>query len=244
MAARWAHARAQMHNWAAFFRALAADAAQAIARWSWRRWLGLAILLGTVALAALFLDVPEIATVRQWADNLGPWFMVAFWCGYCVLTLFPLPRTTWTLAAGILFGPWWGLAISLTALTVSAAISFSVVRFFLGPWIAPRLEHPAVAGINERLKARGWLAIISLRMIAGVPFSLLNYVAALTSISLRHFTVATAVGSVPTTVLGVVFGDALVGGPQPWLVGCLVALAGLGIAGLILDSRLAVRGSH
>lgn len=84
------------------------------------------------------------------ADGAGSWFIVLFWIGYVVLTLFPLPRTLWTVSAGLLFGPATGLLIALTALTASAIIALLVVRGLLGDWMRPRLKHPAVAGINAR----------------------------------------------------------------------------------------------
>ena len=95
--------------------------------------------------------------------------------------------------------------------------------------------------INAHLERRGWLAIASLRMVAGVPFSLLNYVAALTPVKLSHFTVATLLGSIPTTALGVFFGDALTGHTSPSIIVAMVAFAAIGMGGLYMDSRLPTR---
>ena len=158
-----------------------------------------------------------------------------------IFTQLPFPRTLWTVAAGILFGPWKGLALSLCALTVSAALSLLIVRTLLGDWIRQHLTHPAVFKINAHLERRGWLAIASLRMVAGVPFSLLNYVAALTPVKLSHFTVATLLGSIPTTALGVFFGDALTGHTSPGIIVAMVAFAAIGMGGLYMDSRLPTR---
>ena len=95
--------------------------------------------------------------------------------------------------------------------------------------------------INAHLERRGWLAIASLRMVAGVPFSLLNYVAALTPVKLSHFTLATLVGSIPTTALGVFFGDTLTGHTSPGIVLAMVVFAAIGAGGLYMDSRLPTR---
>ena len=77
--------------------------------------------------------------------------------------------------------------------------------------------------------------------MAGVPFSILNYVAALTPIPVGQFTLATLIGSIPTTALGVFFGDALTGKSEPWLFVAMAILAVLGIGGLVLDSKLPQR---
>lgn len=207
-----------------------------------------AILLALLALAAVLVvvlfDVPTLSTLRQWADSLGVWFPIAYWFAYVIVTQFPIPRTILTLTAGILFGPWAGIAIALTATAAAAALSLSVVRYLLADWVRPRLTHPIVDTINAHLLARGWVAVISLRMIAGVPFSIMNYACALTSVRVSTFTVATFIGSAPGSILTVFFGDTLTGDANPAIIAATVALAVIGIIGLAVDSRVPVKPSR
>lgn len=224
-----------------FLAALFSDAVTAFLEWSWLRKLLMITGLLTFLLVTFFIDVPPLATLRDWADTAGTWFPILFWVGYVLITQFPVPRTILTLSAGVLFGPWLGIALALSATTVAAAISLSVVRGLLGEWIRPRLTHPAVVGIDARLRHRGWLAVTSLRMIAGIPFSILNYVAALTSVPLLPFAAATLIGSAPGTVVTVLLGDTFTGQADPLLLGLTIALAVLGIIGLALDTRLPVK---
>lgn len=144
----------------------------------------------------------------------------------------------------MLFGPWEGILLALSATTVSAMISLTVVRRLLGDWIRPRLTHPGVVGINARLRQRGWLAVASLRMIAGIPFSVLNYVAGLTSVPLLPFAVATLLGSAPGTIVVVLLGDTLTGEADPLMLWAMLALALLGILGLVLDARVPVKAKE
>ena len=58
--------------------------------------------------------------LRDWATSLGPWFPLAFLAAHIVVTVFPFPRTAFTLASGLLFGPWLGIGIAVVASTVSA----------------------------------------------------------------------------------------------------------------------------
>ena len=141
----------------------------------------LLILAAAVFIAAwAVLDVPPLAVLRQWADETGPWFPVLFWLLYIAVTQFPIPRTIMTVSSGILLGSALGITVAVTATMVSAVVSLLIVRFLLRDFVAPRLTHPSIETINQRLEARGWLAVASLRMIAFVPFSILNYTAALT----------------------------------------------------------------
>ena len=230
-----------MKRFGQFVAGVVRDAARAVAGWSWARRVAVAVALAVFLAVTVLIDVPAISTLRSWAEAAGPWFLVLFWLGYVVITQFPVPRTILTLSSGVLFGPWVGIIVALTATTVAAALSLLVVRGLLGEWMAPRLRHPAVAGINARLEQRGWLAVTSLRMIAGVPFSIMNYAAALTSVPLGMFTVATLVGSAPGTVVTVVLGDALTGDVDPLVIGLTVVLAVIGLVGLAVDHRLPVK---
>ncbi|MFC4155419.1 TVP38/TMEM64 family protein [Corynebacterium marambiense] len=204
--------------------------------------LAIMAFVGATAVMIVNVDVPGIARFRAWSEDAGGWFPLVFFTGYVVITQFPVPRTILTLASGILFGPALGILIAVTATTTSAALSLSIVRTLLGDWIRPRLTHPTVVGINARLRERGWLAVASLRMIAAVPFSVLNYTAALTQVPLSAFTVATLLGSAPGTTVTVILGDALAGQANPAVVVITVILTLVGVSGLILDSRIPVTG--
>lgn len=206
-----------------------------------RNAIALAVLVAAFVAAWVLLDVPPLSTLREWADTLGPWFPIAFWLLYVLITQFPIPRTLMTVSAGILFGTVRGILIAITATTVSAVISLLIVRALLRDWIAPRLTHPAVERVNQRLEQRGWLAILSLRLIAAVPFSVLNYAAALTRVPVVPFAAATLIGSVPGTVLVTIFGDTLTGQANPVVIAVMAVLAAVGIAGLIIDARLPAR---
>ncbi|KQB85767.1 TVP38/TMEM64 family protein [Corynebacterium lowii] len=228
----------------AFLRLIARDALAAIRGWSWaKRGVVLGASIAFIAITA-WVEVPAVSTLRDWAEQWGAGFPLLFWTLYVGITQFPVPRTMLTLASGILFGPWWGLAIALSATAVSALISLLIVRGLLGEWIKPRLRHPAVAKMSARLEQRGWLAVGSLRLIAGIPFSLLNYVAALSPVPVLPFVAATAVGSAPGTAAIVLLGDSLATRPNPALVVVMVLLAGVGVAGVVMDRRLPVKAGE
>ncbi|WP_087117935.1 TVP38/TMEM64 family protein [Corynebacterium urinipleomorphum] len=207
------------------------------------RWKMVALVAAVAVfiVAWVLIDVPSLAQLRSWSDQTGPWFPALFWLLYVVVTQFPIPRTLLTVSAGILFGAVKGILLALTATTVSAVISLLLVRFLLRDWVEPRLTHPAVQRINQRLEERGWLAITSLRMIAGVPFSILNYAAALTRVPVLPFAAATFVGSAPGTILVTLFGETLTGDPDPVFVAIMVVLAIVGLAGVVFDATTPTR---
>ena len=202
----------------------------------------LVIVAAALFIAAwMLIDVPSLPQLRSWSDTTGAWFPVVFWLAYVAITQFPIPRTLLTVSAGILFGAVKGVLLALTATTVSAVISLLLVRFLLREWVEPRLTHPSVQRINQRLEQRGWLAVTSLRMIAGIPFSIMNYAAALTRVPVVPFAIATFIGSAPGTILVTMFGDTLTGRPDPTFVAIMVILAVVGCTGLLIDATTPLR---
>nr|WP_240394078.1 TVP38/TMEM64 family protein [Corynebacterium lactis] len=202
------------------------------------------LLIGVIALVGLalvlFYDVPTVDALRQWSDEAGPWFPVAYFGLYVFLTQFPIPRTVFTLASGILFGPAAGFILAISATTISAVMSLLVVRFLGRDWFRKYLTNRRLLDLDYRLEQRGWLTVLSLRMIAGVPFSLLNYVCGLSSIRLAPYAVATAVGSAPNTLAVVLLGDALLVGFDARFAVATALLVALGIAGLVADAKFPV----
>ncbi len=199
-----------------------------------------AIVVALVAIG-MALPHPGALTVRAWATSAGPWFPVLFLLVHFVVTVFPVPRTAFTVLAGFLFGPVVGILVCLIASTAAAVVAFAAVRHLdtrhQSMLLVRVRQHRTYLGIAARLRARGWLAVGSLRLIAAMPFSILNYAAALSPVRFVPYLSATVVGLAPGTVAVVLLGDALSGKSNPWLLLISAALMALGIAGLALDVR-------
>jgi uncharacterized membrane protein YdjX (TVP38/TMEM64 family) len=192
-------------------------------------------LLGAIATVAV-LPVPSPLQMRAWAQSVGMAAPLLFLLGHALMTVAPVPRTVFTLAAGLLFGPVLGVTLSLAATVLSGMLAFGLVRWLAGDLVLRHLDHKVLRTVDARLRRRGWLAVASLRLIPAVPFSVLNYCSALSSISFRHYLAGT-VGIVPGSVAVVMLGDALTGTTSPALLAVSLAGAAIGVIGLIVESR-------
>lgn len=205
-----------------------------------RRVLATVAALAILAVAAALVPRPPISLVRDWAESMGPSFVLVFFLTQAVLTIAPVPRTVFTLSAGLLFGPAAGVAVTIAATTVSAVLALLLVRALGRTAVEARLTHPAVKAIDARLAQRGWLAVGSLRLIAPAPFALVNYCSGLSAVRLLPYTAATVVGILPGTIAAVLFGDALTGQMNPALIVVTSVCVAAGIAGLLADARLPI----
>jgi uncharacterized membrane protein YdjX (TVP38/TMEM64 family) len=196
----------------------------------------IAAAIVTLVAVALLVPLPTAVQLRDWATSMGPWFPLAFLAAHILVTIFPFPRTAFTLAAGLLFGPVLGVSIGVAASTASAVIALALVR--AAGWQLNRLvRHPSIESLDDRLRHRGWPAIVSMRLIPAVPFSVLNYAAGASAVRVLPYTLATVAGLVPGTAAIVILGDALTGHVSPLLFLVSLCTASLGIAGLVYEIR-------
>lgn len=205
-----------------------------------RRALAAAALVALVLLGSYFIPLPSIGSVRAWGDDLGPAFPWLFFAAYAVVTIAPIPRSTFTVMSGIFFGPVVGFVGAMIASSIAAVAAFGLVRALGRDRVRPFLKKPVVKAVEYRLERRGWLAVGSLRLIAACPFSVANYCSALSSVRPVPFTVASIIGMAPGTAAVVMLGDSLTGETNPLQLLVSGALFAVGIAGLILDARLPV----
>ena len=217
-------------------RAVSAAVVATAAQVSPRRALATAAAIVILVAFALLVPIPTAVQLRDWATSVGPWFPAAFLVAHVVVTVFPFPRTAFTLAAGLLFGPVLGIAIAVTASTISAVLALFLVRA-VGWQLSRLVPNPKVAVLDARLRTRGWPAILSMRLIPAVPFSVLNYAAGASAVRVLPYTLASLVGLIPGTAAVVVLGDALTGNVSPLLLLVSACTASLGIAGLVHELR-------
>lgn len=202
-----------------------------------RRVVMLAILAVALVAVAVLAPHPAPQQIREWADSVGPMFPLLFFLVHALVTVAPFPRTVFTLSAGLLFGPILGITLAVAATTVSAVLALLLVRALDREQVAARLTHPAVQAVDRRLARRGWLAVGSLRLIAPVPFSVINYCAGLSSVRMMPYLLATFVGIIPGTIGVVVLGDALTGRTNPGLLVLSGVCITIGVIGLVVDAR-------
>jgi uncharacterized membrane protein YdjX (TVP38/TMEM64 family) len=191
------------------------------------------VVLALFVAAASLVPLPGPAQLRAWADGAGWAAPLLFLVAYSLLTVAPIPRTVFNLAAGLLLGNVLGVAVATLATVLAGVLSFLLARGLGRELLIRHLQRGAVRTVDERLSAGGVLAVTSLRLIPVVPFAPLSYCCGLSRVRLPAYLVGTAVGSLPGTVAVVLLGDALTGTTPPALLACYAVFALAGAAGLV-----------
>lgn len=193
---------------------------------------GTVVVLAAVVAVVLLVRSGGVHDVRRVVASSGAWAPVLFVLLQAVVTITPLPRTVFTVAAGVLFGSISGVLLTILGTTLAALAAYWLVRFVGGGFVDRHAHRPGVAWVRRRLDHSGLLAVVSLRLIPAVPFAVMNYASGLAGVRLLPYVVGTVLGVLPGTVAIVVLGDAATGGsPHPALFAVSVAGGLLGLAG-------------
>jgi uncharacterized membrane protein YdjX (TVP38/TMEM64 family) len=132
----------------------------------------------------------------------------------------PLPSFAVGIANGMVFGLWWGAALTWTTALAAAALCFAIARG-LGRPTAERLLPGAMLATADRFFLRhGVLAVLFGRLVPFINPDILSYAAGLTTMRWRLFLASIAAGSIPSVML-----HAWVGSRGLTAIGWLLVLA-------------------
>jgi uncharacterized membrane protein YdjX (TVP38/TMEM64 family) len=149
-----------------------------------------------------------------------------------------VPRTLLALAAGLLFGLWWGTLWVMIGSTISAVLGFLLARIVNGG-LFDAGSVPQIAPALKAAEQGGWRIVALIRLLP-LPHSAVNYALGLTRLNLGSYVIGSVLGMLPMTVpyvqLGVTGGSALSG--HRWVMPLAVAVALLGLSALL--PRLAI----
>lgn len=163
------------------------------------RLLGLAIGVLIAGALVWMLFGGDVDEVQSTVAATGAWGPVVYVALHVVLTLVPVSKNLLSGVAGALFGLAGGIAISWVAAMLSAVVGFAIARR-LGREVVAELTGPRLDRAEDLLRRQGVAAVVVARLTPVLPFTIVNYVAGISAVSLRDFLLGTAIGIVPGTV--------------------------------------------
>mgnify|MGYP000029446599 FL=1 len=168
-----------------------------------------------VAAPTVLLFLADEATVRSIVSRAGIWAPIVYILLQAAQIVFaPIPGQFITLAAGHVFGPFWGFIYSLIGTALGASAAFWLARLFGRSLVELLVGPDQLADWERRWRPDRpvlWFGILLLP----VPDAVF-YLAGLTRIKWRSFLIAALLGRAPGLLLATVFGYVL--GELPWWV--------------------------
>ena len=143
-----------------------------------------------------------IEALVAWARHEGVLGLAGFALVFIVLTLTMLPTIELYVGAGLIYGTWWGAALTTLLSLAAALLAYAIARTSLRRWIERGLAHHKK--IRELDKGIGdhafWVATL-LRLAPVLPFGPTNYALGASRISPAMYALTVVVGTVPTNLM-------------------------------------------
>jgi uncharacterized membrane protein YdjX (TVP38/TMEM64 family) len=205
-----------------------------------RRLVAMGSTAVTVAVVLAIVAASFHGDVTEAVRDVGPAAPLAFVVLYVVFTLALAPGSALTIAGGVLFGPLMGGALSVVGGAIGATLSFLAGRR-LGRSDVEELAGDRAQTLDRWLHHNAIIAIAVVRIIPGVPYSLLNYAAGVTGMHTRDYVIGSAVGLVPGAFVYATVGGTIADPLSLEFAGALALVAVFLAAGALLNKRLSPR---
>lgn len=182
-----------------------------------------ASLLGLAALRLLGPDYVSQEQLRAWLAPLGMWAPVAFLGFLVVRPVTLLPGQLFAAVGGMVFGFWWGLSLSLAGSLLSAMVVYWLARRH-GTRLMRRWAGRRYQGLRHTARKHDFVYNFACCINPLAPTDVMLALSASTGARLWPSTLGVLVGSIPGTLLTVVYGMA-VGRGQP----VVMVVSGIGL---------------
>ncbi len=150
-----------------------------------------------------------------------------FLASYVAASALSIPGSTlFITASGLLFGMI-GAVYSLFGAALGAMILFYTSRYIVGDWVQRKYEHK-LAKFNEAFEQRGIYYLLGVRLLALLPFCMINALSGITLVKAETFLWTTVIGIMPYIALYTFTGMQLghVTADQGWFSPPMMAFVG------------------
>lgn len=149
------------------------------------------------------MNIPD--RIRELGSN--PWAPLIYTGFYMAGVLFAIPGLPMTVMSGALFGFGVGTVVTVIGANLGTQLTFALSRYFGSDFTTfLTRRYPYLGQLDKQLRQNGFRVLVTLRLLPVVPFNAINYLAGLTSISYRDYTLGNLLGMLPGTMLYVYFG--------------------------------------
>ncbi|MDR1262496.1 MAG: TVP38/TMEM64 family protein [Oscillospiraceae bacterium] len=201
----------------------------------------LALIGCTVAFSSSLMRwIGDPAQFRAWAESHGAVSKLAMAaiCAVQVVLAF-IPGEPVQIAAGMAFGTWWGVLLTLSGILLGQAIVFILTKRYGIRFVELFFDKDQVYSLPLFVDRRRLDAMIFLLFfIPGAPKDLLTYAAALTPIGMGRFLLLSITARASAVIASAWGGSAISGSRWMQALWILGATALVGLAGILYYRRI------
>lgn len=165
------------------------------------------VILGSYGVYTLTSDLSPLESFKQALAFMAssPFAPLIFVALYALRPLILFSAVVLTLGAGFLFGPFWGVVLTIIGSNLGASLAYLIGRYFGQGVLESSNSEGWALRYAERLRHNSFETVLTMRFVF-LPYDLVNYLAGFLKVRYSAFIFATVLGSIPGTVAFVLFG--------------------------------------
>lgn len=153
-----------------------------------------------------------------------------------------IPGEVVQIAAGMLYGPWWGAIIILIGCIFSSAFIFVLVHKLGAPFVRDMVPEKYMNKFHEFEHSKKFVSIVFLLfLIPGMPKDVFTYVTPLSDMKLKQFLLITNTARIPGIVISTYAADGLLEGRLVESIIMFIGLAIIAVIALVVYNKISVK---
>ncbi|WP_101773171.1 TVP38/TMEM64 family protein [Peptostreptococcus faecalis] len=204
-----------------------------------------AFLVALIVIYKIFLENITAQGIRDWVNSFGVLAPIAYIVVWAILPIFFFPVPVLALAGGLSFGLIDGTIYTLIGAIINSSFMFWIANIFAKEMVTKYLEKKMPKKWWDRFmnaeKKEGFLIVFICRLIPALPYNVINYVSGLTNISFLNYSLATAIGILPGTIIFLNVGDKILDVKSPEFIWSIVFVILLTVVSIMLGKYVSKR---
>jgi len=202
------------------------------------------IILIVIIIFALFslkktgvLNNLDAKSIKNMIDSFGALAPFVYILLFSLVPLTLFPDSILAIAGGMAFGFVNGSIFTVIGALIGGTISFYISRI-LGREIVEKLVRGKGKWFEDGIEKKGFLLILTLRLIPLVPFDIISYGAGISKIKYSDFIFATFIGIIPGVLIFSNLGDKTLNVKSPEFVIAILLLVVLLVLSYFLKKKI------
>lgn len=170
-----------------------------------KTFLKLGLLVAFIALAVYYFRFTETGRqitptkVKETIESFDPATAALVYISIYILgTIFLVPGTVLSFAGAVVFGAYKGTLFTWIGAVIGSTLSFLLAKL-LGRDFVTQLFGDRLDALDRRVRDNGFTGLLIIRLLPIFPYNAVNFGSGFTSIRLRDYVLATALGILPGT---------------------------------------------
>ena len=154
----------------------------------------------------------DIAALSEYIKSFGHLSVLIIILLFVVMTFTVVfPFMILSGATAIIYGIFWGTAISWTGEVIGAIFMFFFARYFFRSFVEKKIANSSyLKQVDDYSSKKGFKILLIARLLPLAPSGIITAIAAISKISFRDFLWATILGKLPPVIIKVLLGHDLV----------------------------------